>query len=103
MSAAMLTAYECDMTLLIDGFISTAAYLAAYKMKEDLVDNAIFSHVSGESGHRKLLGYLQAQPLLDLQMRLGEGSACAVAYPIVRNALDFLNGMASFASAGVSQ
>ncbi|MEM7182934.1 MAG: nicotinate-nucleotide--dimethylbenzimidazole phosphoribosyltransferase [Spirochaetota bacterium] len=103
MSAAMLTAYECGMTLLIDGFISTVAYLAAYEMQERLADNAIFSHVSGESGHRKLLNYLQAEPLLDLQLRLGEGSACAVAYPIVRNSLDFFNGMASFASAGVSQ
>lgn len=102
MVGAMLAAYEAGMTLMVDGFISTSAYLVAYKLNPAIRDNAIFCHLSDESGHLKLLQHLGGTPILKLNMRLGEGSGCAVAFPIIQSAVDFLNKMASFESAGVS-
>jgi len=63
----------------------------------------VFAHCSGEAGHRKLLDYLGVKPLLDLGMRLGEGTGVALVYPLVQAAVSFLNDMASFESAGVSE
>ena len=102
MVGAMLAAYDEGMTLMIDGFISTSAYLVAYKLNPDIQKNALFCHLSDESGHLKLLQQVGGTPILKLNMRLGEGSGCAVAYPIIQSAVDFLNQMASFESAGVS-
>jgi len=103
MAGAMLAAHRRNMLLMIDGFISTAAYLAAFSINPAISANAIFCHLSDEQGHRRLLAYLDAQPLLDLSMRLGEGTGCALAYPLVRCAVAFLNDMASFDSANVSR
>jgi nicotinate-nucleotide--dimethylbenzimidazole phosphoribosyltransferase len=99
---AMLAAKEYNMVILVDGFIATSAYLVASKIVPDIKENAIFCHLSDESGHLNLLNYLDAKPLLQLSMRLGEGTGCAVAYPIIQSAVSFLNLMASFESAGVS-
>ena len=102
MCGAMLCAAEKNMVILVDGFIATAAFLVAYKIKPTIIENAIFCHLSDESGHLNLLNYLNAEPILNLNMRLGEGTGCVVAYPIIESAVSFLNNMASFESANVS-
>jgi len=99
---AILKAAELKMLVLIDGFIATSALLVAHGLFPDVLDYCIFTHQSDESGHRKMLSYLKVQPLLQLDLRLGEGSGVAVAYPLVVSAVAFLNEMASFADAGVS-
>ncbi|ALL05424.1 nicotinate-nucleotide--dimethylbenzimidazole phosphoribosyltransferase [Pedobacter sp. PACM 27299] len=101
-TGAMLAAYENNMLIMVDGFIATAAYLAAVMINPLLQNNAIFCHLSDETGHLQLLKYLQADPILSLNMRLGEGTGCAVAYPLIQSAVLFLNEMASFESSGVS-
>lgn len=102
MAAAFGEGYERGMLLLVDGFIATAAFLCAWKINPAIMDNAIFCHRSDERGHDRLLEYLGAQPLLNLDLRLGEGTGCALAYPLVESAVHFVNEMASFESAGVS-
>jgi len=102
MCSAMLAAFEKNMIILVDGFIATNAFLVAYKINPSIIRNAIFCHLSDEFGHRNLLSYLSVEPLLKLNMRLGEGTGCAVAYSIIESAVSFLNNMASFESAGVT-
>ncbi|MBD8490843.1 nicotinate-nucleotide--dimethylbenzimidazole phosphoribosyltransferase [Echinicola sp. CAU 1574] len=99
----MLKAAEKRMTILVDGFITTAALLIASKINPNILPYCIFTHCSDEKGHRAMLEFLNSKPILHLNMRLGEGSGAAVAYPIVLAACTFLNQMASFESAGVSQ
>lgn len=101
-TAAMLACYEHNVLILVDGFIASTAFLAAYKINPQIIDNTIFCHQSDESGHALLINYLKVEPLLKLNMRLGEGSGCAVAYPIIKSAVAFINEMASFESASVS-
>nr|WP_299033512.1 nicotinate-nucleotide--dimethylbenzimidazole phosphoribosyltransferase [uncultured Tenacibaculum sp.] len=103
MCGAMLEAASLKMTLLIDGFIVTAALLAAHAMESDILDYCIFCHNSGERGHQKMLDFLNAEPLLNLGLRLGEGTGCAVAFPIIQSSVNFLNEMATFKSANVSE
>jgi nicotinate-nucleotide--dimethylbenzimidazole phosphoribosyltransferase len=102
MCYAMLKAFDYNMIIMVDGFIASAAFLVAYKSNPDIINKTIFCHLSDEHGHQNLLNYLGVEPLLKLGMRLGEGTGCAVAYPIIKSAVEFLNGMASFESAGVS-
>lgn len=103
MVGAFLKAAELGMLILIDGFIASAALLVAFLLKPQILDYCIFSHVSSESGHRALLEFMNAKPLLDLGLRLGEGSAIALAYPLIQSAVCFINEMASFEEAGVAQ
>ncbi len=102
MVGAMLKAQQQKMVIMVDGFIASAAYLIALALRPKIKENAIFCHKSHEKGHQLLLQYCQAKPLLQLEMRLGEGTGCAVAYPIIESAVRFVNDMASFGSAGVS-
>jgi nicotinate-nucleotide--dimethylbenzimidazole phosphoribosyltransferase len=100
---AMLGAAEAKMTLLIDGFIVGSAALTAIKLYPALAEYCVFCHRSAEAGHTAQLKAMNAEPLLDLGLRLGEGTGAALAYPLVLASLNFLNEMASFASAGVAE
>ncbi|THF57675.1 nicotinate-nucleotide--dimethylbenzimidazole phosphoribosyltransferase [Pseudothauera rhizosphaerae] len=102
MAGAMLGAAERRMLLLIDGFIVTAALLAAHAIAPAVLPYCVFAHRSQEAGHRVQLAHLGADPLMDLDLRLGEGTGAALAWPLVQAAVNFLNEMASFESAGVS-
>lgn len=102
MVGSMLKAAELGMTLMIDGFIVTSALLVASKVNPAILSYCIFCHTSEEKGHQKLLAHLDADPLLNLNMRLGEGTGTAIAYPMIQSSVAFLNEMASFESADVS-
>lgn len=104
MAGAYLEAVRQHMVVVVDGFIATAAFLVANALHgASLSAHCIFAHTSEEPGHEKLLRYLNARPLLNLGMRLGEGTGAALAMPLIRSAVHFLNEMASFDSAGVSK
>lgn len=103
MVGAMLAAAAQKAILLIDGFIATAALLVAYKMQPTILEYCVFAHCSNEHAHRAMLNQLGAKPLLDLDLRLGEGTGAALAYPLLQASVNFLNEMASFESAGVSE
>ncbi|QJB57447.1 nicotinate-nucleotide--dimethylbenzimidazole phosphoribosyltransferase [Pseudodesulfovibrio sp. zrk46] len=87
----------------VDGFISTAAYVAAWKLCPVVKDYCIISHASAEPGHKVAMETLAVSPLLDLDMRLGEGTGAAVAMFFIRAAANIFNDMASFADAGVAE
>lgn len=98
---AMLAAAQAKMVLLIDGFIVGSAALTAARLAPALTAYCIFCHRSVEPGHAAQLQALGAEPLLDLGLRLGEGTGAALAWPLVQAAAGFLNEMASFESACV--
>lgn len=102
LAGAMLAAAEQKMVLMIDGFIVTSALLVAARLSPAILDYCVFAHCSQEAGHRLQLENLNAKPLLDLQLRLGEGTGTALCYPLLKAACAFMNEMASFESAGVS-
>jgi nicotinate-nucleotide--dimethylbenzimidazole phosphoribosyltransferase len=99
---AALAARKLRIPVLIDGFVCTAAVAPLAKLRADALDHASAGHVSAEAGHRALLEELGLRPLLDLEMRLGEGSGAAVAALVLRAALACHVGMATFAEAGVA-
>jgi nicotinate-nucleotide--dimethylbenzimidazole phosphoribosyltransferase len=103
MAGAMLGAAEKGMVLLIDGFIVTAALLVAHAIEPAVLPYCVFAHRSQEPGHRVQLDHLGVEPLMELDLRLGEGTGAALAFPLVQAAVNFLNEMASFESAGVSE
>ncbi len=102
MCGAILEAARLKMTIIIDGFIVTAAFLAAHAIDKNCMDYALFSHNSNEQGHIKMLNFLNVTPLLQLGLRLGEGTGAALSVPLLKASVNFLNHMASFESAGVS-
>lgn len=103
MTGAMLAAAQRRLLVLVDGFICGAAALVAARLAPAFLDYAVFCHASAEPGQRVQLAALGVEPLLDLDLRLGEGTGAALAWPLVRAACAFLNEMASFDSAGVSE
>jgi len=103
LAGAYLTCAQQGLPVMVDGYITTAAALVAVRHQPGVKDWLFFSHRSAEPGHRAILDGLGAEPLLDLGMRLGEGSGAAVAVPLLRLACDLHNGMATFADAGVSE
>jgi nicotinate-nucleotide--dimethylbenzimidazole phosphoribosyltransferase len=90
------------LAVVVDGFIASAAFALAVKLEPGVKDYAFFSHLSTEPGHRALLSFLGVEPLLDLGLRLGEGTGAALAMPVLGAAVAAHNDMATFASAGVS-
>jgi nicotinate-nucleotide--dimethylbenzimidazole phosphoribosyltransferase len=102
MTGAMLRAAERRMVLLIDGFIATSALIVAAKLQPSILEYCVFCHCSDEHGHRLMLDYLDVRPLLQLNLRLGEGTGCALALPLAEAAVRFLGEMATFSSADVS-
>ncbi|TRX66005.1 nicotinate-nucleotide--dimethylbenzimidazole phosphoribosyltransferase [Carboxylicivirga sp. M1479] len=99
---AILKAAELKMTILSDGFIATSALIAAHAIAPHVTDYCLFAHQSDEQGHQLMLKHLKADAILNLGMRLGEGTGSAVAYPLVQSAVAFMNEMSSFEDAGVS-
>ncbi len=99
---AILQAALERRVLLVDGFITTAAVLVAHALQPRVLQRCVFAHRSGERGHARMLQHLGAQPLLDMGLRLGEGSGAALAWPLLQSACLVLAEMASFESAGVS-
>ncbi|MBD0414799.1 nicotinate-nucleotide--dimethylbenzimidazole phosphoribosyltransferase [Oryzicola mucosus] len=99
---AVLAARKHGIPVLLDGFVCTAAAAPLARLYRGGLDHTLAAHVSAEAGHRRLLDELSLAPLLDLGMRLGEGSGACLAINIVRSALECHSRMASFAEAGVS-
>ena len=102
MVGAILQAALERRVVLVDGFITTAAVLVAHALQPHVLQRCVFAHRSGERGHTRMLDHLGVQPLLDMGLRLGEGSGAALAWPLLQSACLVLAEMASFASAGVS-
>ncbi|QIP17957.1 nicotinate-nucleotide--dimethylbenzimidazole phosphoribosyltransferase [Spirosoma aureum] len=91
----MIQAAENGMIILVDGFIATSALLVAHTLNPAVLQNCVFCHQSDEAGHQQMLRFLGVRPLLNLDLRLGEGTGCALAYPIVEAAVNMLNEMAT--------
>lgn len=102
MAGAMLEAGRRRQLIVVDGFVVTAALLLAWRLAPALADYCVLAHRSHETGHRVAVEALGLSPLLDLELRLGEGSGAALAWPLVRSSLALLDEMATFASAGVA-
>ncbi|WP_298257146.1 nicotinate-nucleotide--dimethylbenzimidazole phosphoribosyltransferase [Bradyrhizobium sp.] len=98
---AIIAAAQRRIPILIDGFIVSAAALAAVRLNPSCRAFLVASHRSAEQGHHLVLGALNAQPLIDLDLRLGEGSGAAIALPLLRLACALHNGMATFGEANV--
>ena len=90
------------MAIVVDGFITTAAFAVAWRLHPDILDYAFFAHRSAEPGHAALLEMMNVEPILDLSLRLGEGTGAALTIPILDAAVAAHNEMATFASAGVA-
>lgn len=100
---AYIACAQIGVPVLVDGFISTAAALLADEINPGVRDWLLFAHQSAEPAHQHALEHLQAQALLNLGMRLGEGSGAGVAVPLIQTALALHSEMATFADAGVSE
>jgi nicotinate-nucleotide--dimethylbenzimidazole phosphoribosyltransferase len=100
---AMLQAAELKMIILVDGFIMTNCILAASKLYPEVLAYAVFGHCGDESGHRLVLDALGAKPLLNLGLRLGEGTGAICAFPILDSAIRMINEMDSFIGASVTK
>jgi nicotinate-nucleotide--dimethylbenzimidazole phosphoribosyltransferase len=102
MVGAVLQAAQERRVILVDGFITSAAVLVASRLQPHVLQRCVFAHRSGERAHGLMLEQLRAEPLLDLGLRLGEGSGAALAWPLLQSACAILREMASFEAAGVS-
>lgn len=100
---AVLQAATERRVIVVDGFIASSAVLVAAALQPAVLQRCVFAHRSGERGHALMLAHLRADPLLDLGLRLGEGSGAAMAWPLLMSACAILREMASFESAGVSR
>ena len=100
---AMLQAAELKMLILVDGFIMTNCMLAAMQLCPAVKDYAIFGHCGDESGHKLILEYMQAKPLINLGLRLGEGTGAICVYPLVDSAVRMINEMDNFAHASITK
>ena len=103
MVGAVLQAAAERRVIVVDGFITSAAVLVASQLQPPVLQRCVFAHRSGERGHALMLAKLRAEPLLDMGLRLGEGSGAALAWPLLVSACGLLRDMASFDSAGVSR
>jgi nicotinate-nucleotide--dimethylbenzimidazole phosphoribosyltransferase len=103
MVGAVLQAALERRVIVVDGFIASSAVVVASALQPNVLQRCVFAHRSGERGHALMLSYLKAEPLLDLGLRLGEGSGAAMAWPLLVSACAILRDMASFESAGVSR
>ncbi len=103
MVGAVLLAAQERRVIVVDGFIATSAIVVAHALQPLVLQRCVFAHRSGERGHEFMLQHLGVQALLDLGLRLGEGSGAALAWPLLQSACTVLRDMASFASAGVSE
>lgn len=99
----MLQAAELNMVILIDGFIMTNCILAASKLYPEVLEYSIFCHQGDEAGHKLVLDYLQAKPLLHFGMRLGEGTGALCAYPLIESSVRMINEMSTFKHAKVTK
>ncbi len=99
---AILAACANKTPIVIDGFISSAAAICAINFDKNVLDYCFFSHLSAEAGHKKILSELGVRPLLDLNLRLGEGTGAALAFNIIGAGVEIFNKVASFEDAGVS-
>jgi nicotinate-nucleotide--dimethylbenzimidazole phosphoribosyltransferase len=99
----IIGAAACHMPVVVDGFISTAAALTALQMNDTIRDYLFFSHLSQEKGHRFIMEQFGVKPILDLEMRLGEGTGAALAMTVIEAAVKVYNEMATFSGAGVSK
>jgi nicotinate-nucleotide--dimethylbenzimidazole phosphoribosyltransferase len=100
---AMLKAAELHLVILVDGFIMTACMLAASQIYPEILDYAIFAHCGDETGHQRMLQLMNAQPLLNLGMRLGEGTGAICAFPIVDSSVRMINEMNNFQNANITK
>jgi len=103
LAGAYIAAAQARLPVLVDGFITSTAALAAQRINPSIAPWLMLSHASAEPGHRLVVEALDKTPMLDLGMRLGEGSGAAVTLPLLRLACALHNGMATFAEAGVSE
>lgn len=99
----MLRAASHRMIILVDGFIMTACMLGARAMDASVMDYAVFGHCGDEGGHRLMLNAMGAEPLLNLGLRLGEGTGAICAFPIVQSAVNMINEMDNFAHASITK
>lgn len=100
---AMLRAAELKMTVMVDGFIMSACMLAASQLYPEVLRYAVFGHCGDESGHKRMLGLMHATPLLQLGMRLGEGTGALCAYPIIESAVRMVSEMNNFKNAHITK
>jgi nicotinate-nucleotide--dimethylbenzimidazole phosphoribosyltransferase len=103
MVGAVLQAALENRVIVVDGFIASSAVLVAAAMQPAVLERCVFAHRSGERGHALMLAHMRVDPLLDLGLRLGEGSGAALAWPLMVSACRVIGEMASFESAGVSR
>ena len=100
---AMLRAAELKMTVMVDGFIMSACMLATSQLYPEVLRYAVFGHCGDESGHKRMLGLMHATPLLQLGMRLGEGTGALCAYPIIESAVRMVSEMNNFKNAHITK